>query len=306
MRVLFVFLDGVGLGGGQPDINPFAAAQMPVLERLLGGHKLLAAAAPTITDKASLLALDATLGIAGPPQSATGQAVLLTGVNVPAKIGGHYGPKPNEAVASIIRAGTLFSRLVRAGKSAALLNAYPPRYFEAVDSGRRLLSSIPLAVSSAGVKLLGDKDFLAGRALSADFTGAAWVEMLGYPYAPVREPWAAGRLMAQLSAAYDFAFFEYWATDYAGHKQDMPWALAQLRVLDAVVGGLVESMDGEQFVLFTSDHGNMEDLSTRRHTLAPVPALLIGPPDARRDFAQGLEDLTQIAPAIFRLLTSGP
>ena len=45
----------------------------------------------------SLLALDAGLGVEGLPQSATGQAVLLTGVNIPAELGYHYGPKPNPA-----------------------------------------------------------------------------------------------------------------------------------------------------------------------------------------------------------------
>ena len=40
----------------------------------------------------------------GAPQSATGQATLLTGRNVPAEIGYHYGPKPNPAVSAINKA----------------------------------------------------------------------------------------------------------------------------------------------------------------------------------------------------------
>src|SRR5512141_1686209 len=107
---------------------------MPTLERELGGHRLLRGVAPYVGKRASLCALDASLGVPGFPQSATGQAVLLTGENVPAHIGEHYGPKPNPPVAAVIQNGTIFSRFVAAGKSAAQLNAYPPRYFHGVDS----------------------------------------------------------------------------------------------------------------------------------------------------------------------------
>ncbi len=301
MHLLFIFLDGVGLGANDPEINPFARVPMPTLEHLLGGHRLLAGVAPFVGDRLSLYALDAGLGVDGLPQSATGQAVLLTGTNVPAEIGEHYGPKPNPAVAEHIRNGTLFSRFVAAGKSAALLNAYPPRYFDGVDSGKRLYSSIPLSVTSAGLSLFTQDDLFAGRALSADFTGEGWAGMLGFPDAPVLTPEDAGRRLASLAGSYDFAFFEYWASDYAGHKQDMPWAVRQLNMLDEVLRGLIESWDDSNgLILITSDHGNMEDLSTRRHTDARVPGLLIGSRDARLAFASDLHDLAGVAPAVWR------
>ncbi len=304
MRVLFIFLDGVGLGADNLQTNPFARVDMPNLEALLDGRKLLAGVAPLVAERASLYALDASLGIAGLPQSATGQAVLLTGINVPAKIGEHYGPKPNPSVARYLRNGSLFSRLTQAGKSAALLNAYPPRYFHGVDSGKRLYSAIPLAVTSAGIPLSTKDDLFAGRALSADFTGEGWTEMLGFPDAPVLTPQAAGRKLANLSQAYDFSLFEYWASDYAGHKQDMPWAIRQLNVLDEVLHGLLEAWDdADGLILITSDHGNLEDLSTRRHTDARVPGLLIGSTEARASFSASLNDLTGIAPAIWRCVT---
>ncbi len=301
MRFLFIFLDGVGLGRDDPEINPFARVDMPTLQTLLGGHRLLAGVAPFVGARASLYALDAGLGVEGLPQSATGQAVLLTGVNVPQQIGEHYGPKPNPPVAEHIQNGTLFSRFRASGRSAALLNAYPPRYFQGVDSGKRLYSSIPLAVTSAGIPLFTKEDLFAGRALSADFTGEAWARMLGFPNAPVLSPQQAGRKLASLAAAYDFSFFEYWASDYAGHKQDMPWAVRQLALLDGVLRGLVDAWnDADGLILITSDHGNMEDLSTRRHTDARVPGLLIGSPSARSSFAAELHDLAGIAPAIWR------
>jgi 2,3-bisphosphoglycerate-independent phosphoglycerate mutase len=301
MRVLFIFLDGVGLGVDNPQVNPFARVAMPRLRALLGGRKLLAGAAPFVGGRATLLALDASLDVQGLPQSATGQAVLLTGLNVPALIGEHYGPKPNPAVVQHIRQGSVFSELKAKGKSVAFLNAYPPRYFHALESGRRLFSSIPLAATSAGVPLLTKDDLFAGRALSADFTGKAWARMLGFPDAPVLKPGAAGRRLARLASQYEFSLFEYWATDYAGHRQDMRWALEQLEVFDGVLGGLVDSWDVEQgLILITSDHGNMEDLSTRRHTASAVPLVLIGSSNARDRFSSGLTDLTGVAPAIVR------
>ena len=48
MRVLFIFLDGVGLGVDDPNINPFARLEMPFLQSLLGGQKLLAKSAPYV------------------------------------------------------------------------------------------------------------------------------------------------------------------------------------------------------------------------------------------------------------------
>jgi 2,3-bisphosphoglycerate-independent phosphoglycerate mutase len=304
MRVLFIFLDGIGLGPNDFDTNPFARVSMRNLEGLLGGRRLLASSAPFVGERATLLPLDATLGVGGLPQSATGQAALLTGLNVPQLIGEHYGPKPNPAVAKYLLNGNIFSHLRAQGRKVALLNAYPPRYFHGVESGKRLYSSIPLAVTSAGLDLFTKDDLFAGRALSADFTGAGWASMLGFPEAPVLTPDAAGRKLAELAVQYDFSLFEYWSTDYAGHKQDMPWAERQLVTLDAVLGGLVETWNDERLILITSDHGNMEDLSTRRHTGAKVPAILIGPPAVRAAFTSGLKDLTGIAPGIRGVLAT--
>jgi len=154
MKILFLFLDGVGLGANDPDINPFARAVLPNLKSLLQGKTLQYEAAPFVGERATLLALDACLGVEGLPQSATGQATLLTGTNVPAMLGYHYGPKPNLLIAQFLKNGSLFSKLGKNGKQAILINAYPPSYFDAIKSGRRIYSAIPLAVTSAGLSLM--------------------------------------------------------------------------------------------------------------------------------------------------------
>jgi hypothetical protein len=303
MHFLFLFLDGVGLGADDPRQNPLAAAEMPVLESLLGGKKLLRSSAPFVGPQATLLALDAVLGVDGVPQSATGQAVLVTGRNVPAEIGGHFGPKPNSAIRQILHADNIFKTLTDRGRSAGLLNAYPPGYFEGIESGRRMYSSIPMAVTSGGIALKTEADIYRSSGMSADFTGHSWHEHLGYEDTPVHDPQEAGRLMARIAGEMDFAFFEYWISDYVGHYQDMERALSLLESFDQVLAGLLETWDPQNgLILLTSDHGNMEDLSTRRHTTNTVPGLVIGAPELRRGFTTGLRDLVGVTPAILRFL----
>jgi 2,3-bisphosphoglycerate-independent phosphoglycerate mutase len=302
-RVLLLFLDGVGLGPNDPLSNPLAAAHLPTIERLLDGRPLVADAAPFEGDRATLISLDACLGVPGDPQSASGQAALLTGRNIPRLIGGHYGPKPNKAIAAALKDGNLFTEIVRRGGTAQLLNAYPPRYFEAITTRRRLYSSIPLAAALAGLPLMTADDLQAGRALSADFTGIGWAAQPDFPPAPVYSPEQAGGRLASLSLLADLTWFDYWPSDHAGHRASLEQAVALLETFDRVLGGLVEAWDGRpDLVALTSDHGNLEDLAHRGHTLARVPGLLIGPRDLRRAFARGLNDLTGFRAAILRAL----
>jgi len=301
MKILFFFIDGIGLGKNDPEINPFARIDMPVLQNLLGGRKVVSGSAPQHTMKGSLLSIDAGLGVKGVPQSATGQAALLTGKNVPEAVGYHFGPWPNQIVVDTLQNGNLFKQFNEAGFKAALLNAYPPSYFEAVNSGRRLYSAIPQSVISAGLSLMTLEDLKTGRALSADFTAQGWRDRLNLGDTPLLTPYLAGARMAELADAYDFSFFEYWLSDYAGHHQDMEQACDLLITIDQVLDGLVTNWDNSAgIILITSDHGNMEDLSTRRHTTNHVPALLIGAPHLRRDFINDLHDLTDIAPTILK------
>ena len=55
-------------------------------------------------------------------------------------------------------------------------------------------------------------------------------------------------------------------------------------------------------VILTSDHGNIEDLSTRNHTLNAVPTIAWGP--ARERVAQQVHSLADITPAILDVLES--
>jgi len=317
MNLLFLFLDGVGLGEDNPETNPFARAAMPNLRALLDGGSLVAngynarlnsGSYLNLTSHASLLPLDACLGVDGIPQSATGQATLLTGRNIPGLLGYHDGPKPNPAIIEHLNAGTLFSDLQSNSRTVTLLNAYPPRYFESIESGYRLPGVFALAAKEAGIQLKTMHDLYQGDALSADLTGQGWRDHLGFSDTPTLSPYQAGKRLCDLTRDSDLAIFEYWLTDVAGHHQDMQSACNLLETFDSVLGGLLNSWDDDHgLILLTSDHGNLEDLSTRHHTRNDVPLLIVGAPQLREIFinqvinrkgSRAKPDLTDVTPAI--------
>jgi hypothetical protein len=293
----------VGLGQPDPNHNPFLTAEIPNLMWLLNGQRPLADTPRTESERAVFIPTDAALGVPGAPQSATGQATILTGLNVPQLTGGHWGPKPHPGIAEIIQRESLFIKLRARGLDAALLNAYPKRYFDNISSGRRNYSAIPLAVVAGGYPLLTAEDLHAGQAFSADFTGEGWRRDLD-PAAPVYTPREAGHRLAEVARRRRFSFFDHWPSDYAGHRSDLAEARRLLENFDAVLGGLLEAWDDEAgLIVITSDHGNLEDLSHTHHTLNRVPTLVIG--QAQRALAEGLTDLTHFAPAILRVLEAG-
>jgi 2,3-bisphosphoglycerate-independent phosphoglycerate mutase len=287
------FLDGVGLGGADPDVNPFVSANLPHLTSLLGENWYLTRE-PIITERASLVPTDANLDMPKKPQSATGQATILTGRNVPQLVGEHYGPKPNPAVQAVIAQGTLFQEVVEAGGQAALITPYPQGYFDAVARGKRLLSAVPLAATEAGLSLMTADDLRNGRAVSPGFTGQGWREHLGYTDIPLFTLDEAGRQIAQIARRYQFSFFEHWPSDRAGHRGTLAEAVAHLEVIDAVLGGLLATWEDEHgLLILTSDHGNIEEKDQRQHTRNPVPTLLVGAGHAT--LAAQIHDLCDIA-----------
>ncbi len=278
MRVLFLFLDGVGLGEPDAYVNPWCAASLPTLRSLLGGRIPSLEHPYVVTSDAVLYPTDATGGVTGLPQSATGQASLLTGVNVPALVGEHYGPRPDRRIRPLLERDTFLLSALKAGKRVAFANAYPPRFFQQVDSGRRLPGALPYAARSAGIRLRTAADLAAGRAFSVDYTNQVWREQLGFPHMPVWTPREAGRRFAMWAQAYDLVVVDQWATDMAGHRRDWEMAVTLLERFDAFLNGIVETIDlASTVVLVTSDHGNLEDMRTRRHTRNPVFTLIIGP-----------------------------
>jgi hypothetical protein len=298
-RVVFVFLDGVGLGPATAD-NPFAGLSLPHFERLAGGQRWTADAAPLAEAGHLFRPIDATLGVEGLPQSGTGQATLFTGVNCAVTAGRHFGPYPHSTSKPVIAARNLFVRLRDAGRTGAFANAYPDRFFRFAE-GRNRWTVTTLCCIEAGVPLRREADLRAGDALTADLTAAAWPEHLGIDV-PVISEEDAGRRLARLSRAADLTLFEYYLTDKAGHSQSAGRAAITLRAVDVFLGGLLGALDPRRDLLVvTSDHGNLEDLGTKTHTRYPVPLVALGPGAAA--FAD-VRDLMGVTPALVALSTT--
>lgn len=298
--VVILFLDGLGLGEDH-STNPLAQVPMPFLQHVLRGRRLVRREAGYHGPEATLLALDPGLDVPGTPQSATGQATLLRGEPVMRLLGYHYGPKPNPDVAAFLQTGTLFHRLQEGNHGVDYVNAFPPRYFRSLASGRRLPGAIAMAARFAGLPLHTREDLLAGRALAADFTQRIWRTHLNDPEVPEISPEEAGKRLARLARERGVVFLEHWFTDWAGHRRDAAWAEALLRDLDRLLAGLLSHLPQESLVLVVSDHGNLEDLGTRHHTRNPVPLLLLGPEHLRRGFT-GVTALHEVTPTLLAVL----
>jgi hypothetical protein len=293
--VLVLFLDGVGLGEADPAINPFARALTPTLHALLGSP-LVAQGAVDRTG-ALMVPADATLGVPGLPQSATGQTALLTGLNAPEIAGRHVTAFPTAALRALLVEQSLFARLRARGRTVALANAYSREYFDAVATRRLRMASVTFAAQAAGVRLRSIDDVREGRAVFHDLTNGR-LRQLGYDL-PELTPRESGRRLGRIAGTADLTFFEFFLTDLAAHGRIPLSTDAVVVMVDDLLAGVLETVDRAVTVLVTSDHGNLEDGRTPAHTMNPVPAMAIGP---GRDAFRSTRSLTDIAPAILSML----
>ncbi len=301
MHILLLFLDGVGLGDDIPAVNPFAAAHLPVLTALANGRRWLRETGVQHSERAIFVPTDPRLGLPGKPQSATGQAAILTGLNVPQLIGEHYGPKPNAAIRDLLTRHSFFKQVRDRGLPAALLDAYPPRLHHDIARGKTLRSSIQQAAYAGGQELFGMDELLAGRALTPEWTGQSWHTYLKLTDTPLYTPQQAGRRLVEMSREYAFAMHSHWMTDHVGHRGPLERGIELLELFDGVMAGILETWDDDEgLVIVTSDHGNLEDVSSRAHTENDVPTLIIG--SAKAVFADGLRSLSDLVPRMAALL----
>ncbi len=299
MHILTLFLDGIGLGPNDPATNPFAVMNAPTLEKLAGGQRWLETTPYTETDRAIFIPTDASLGIAGRPQSATGQAAIVTGKNVSALIGEHYGPRPTPEIRAIMDEGNIFKSLIAHEKQAAMINPFPPQFHAAIERGKRLPSSIQYSVLSAGLNLFTVDDYYARQAISPDWTGEGWTSFLGYPDAPTYSAHEAGQFLAELAMQRDFSFFSTWITDEIGHRGPFDRAVMFMERFDQVMAGLLDVWDDSAgLIVIISDHGNLEVQGSRKHTENKIPVVVIG--DQKHIFAEGFSDLTHFTPGVLR------
>jgi hypothetical protein len=293
VSVLLFFIDGLGIGTRGPH-NPFDGLDDAEPLAIFQGE------IPAIPFAGLLAPTDACLGVEGRPQSASGQTTILTGINAPATVGYHKQGFPNQALLDIIREHSIFLQLKRSGvNEITFANTYTHRFFE---SRPRWISATTAAVEGAGLPFNKVSDLRAGRAVYQDFTNAMLIEQ--GEQVDLRSPEEAGEVLASIVAANKFTLYEYFITDKIGHAQDHEAARRVLPALALFIRSLLAKLDlAKTTVVLTSDHGNIEDLSVRNHTLNLVPTIVWG--RHRERLAARIKSLTDITPGIVDVLTKG-
>ncbi len=278
MKIVFLFVDGVGMSEPASD-NPINPEVCPTLWRLFSGH-----AKP----------IDACLGVDGPPQSATGQASMFTGVNCAKAMGRHCEGFPGQRLRKIVEDGNLFLSLRDRGLRVRFADAY------LVDSAdelvqRRFKSVTTVMALTTPEVICTAADLMADNALMQDLTRETIQDR--YPDIRVIPPQRAAEHLFRLACGYDLTLFEFFQTDVAGHSMDYARACAVLRVYDNFLAALVRSVEAAGITLvMTSDHGNIESIGERGHTMNPVPFVAFGP--GERELRERVSSLADVTPAI--------
>ena len=256
--------------------NPLNQEVCPSLSRLIERH-----AKP----------IDACLDVPGLPQSATGQATMFTGVNCAAAVGKHCEGFPGPDLRKIVESDNLFLQLKRRGKRIRFADAY------LVDSVEELSKSRFKSVTTVMALTVPEtvatvEDLMGDRALMQDLTRETIQDR--YPDVPVISPQRAAEHLFNIACENDFTLFEFFQTDVSGHSMDYGRACAVLRVYDRFLASLIRYTNAAGITLvMTADHGNIEAMDERGHTLNPVPFIVYGPGEEKiRERVSSLKDVT--------------
>ena len=169
MRIVFLFIDGVGLRAPAPD-NPVNPEVCPTLCRLIAQHSV---------------PVDACLSTPGLPQSATGQATMFTGVNAPVFMGRHCEGFPGPSLRKKIEENNLFLQLKARGKRVRFADAY---LIESADelAARRFKSVTTVMALTAPDVVSTTDDLIDDAAVMQDLTRETIQDR--YPEIPVITP----------------------------------------------------------------------------------------------------------------------
>ncbi len=286
MKLIFIFIDGIGVGNKNVETNPIYAAPTQVLTKLI--------------DEARYTA-DAGMGVPGLPQSATGQTAIFTGINAPAVLNRHLSGQPTITLKKLINRVNMFGELKKMGLSVTSANVYRDEYLNNMldEKDRRNRPSVTSVMGmAANTGFRSVRDFQNNNGVYHDITGAILKES-GYEI-EIKTPECAAENLYKLSRNFDFTLYEHFITDIAGHKYEMDKAIGVVVNLDRFLHRLLELMDFEEDVLFiTSDHGNLEDISVRTHTMSRVPVWVKGKKAENIDIE--IDSLVDIMPFVLEI-----
>lgn len=277
MRLLFLFIDGLGLGARDETRNPLARFPSRFFS-------LFAEETPALPHDGIMIPTLADMGVPGLPQSATGQTALFTGRNAAQAVGHHVPGMPTPTLRKLLDEASFFKHVREQGKRGVFANALSEEYFK--NRGERISASTR-ALVAGGFPWLTMDDLRAGRAVSHDLTNE-FLGQMGFAV-PQRTPMESARILAQIARDADFTLFEFILTDTVGHSRDMAQAQEIISRLDTLLAVVLSSLDLKQTtVILSSDHGNFEDLSVKTHTKNKVPTCVWG---EGRSFFAGLQEL---------------
>jgi hypothetical protein len=297
-KVLFVFLDGVGIGTGDPVTNPFMSARIPVLTSLMGG-RVPTLEGPVVQGPAgNAFPLSATLDVDGTPQSGTGQAALLTGADTAEIYGRHFGPWTPVRLRPLVEETSVLKRARDRGLDVAFANAYP-KWWPGPRGGKRIAGP-PLAARGAGLLTRHENALGSGEAVSSEIVNDGWRNHLGHDWLPDVTAPEAGANLAGIANRHDLTHYAHYATDTAGHRGKMNGGVEALERVDRFLAGVTEALDDDVLLLVASDHGNLENV-TGGHTTNPVLGVASGP---MAEQATTLRDIRDVCPFILNVLDS--
>ncbi len=302
MKVIFLFVDGLGVGPAVAE-NPFMRLRLPFIEERLGG-RFCQEIIPFHRQDEAFFLVDARLGVDGLPQSATGQTTIFTGQNAAACMGRHVSGFPLARLRRLLEAGNLYTWLQEWGKRCSFANAFTPEFFQLRTTRRGWVSCSTRAAWAADLPLRTLEDLTANRAVFHDLTRFWYHQRQTGIQVPIITPQEAAQHLIALAESYDFVFHEFFLTDVAGHARDPEMLAFFMRQYDQFLQALDEARPKDVTLFLTSDHGNCEDMSVKSHTLNPVPAWIIGPGAAR--VQRQIQNLTDVAPCVLSMYQERP
>jgi hypothetical protein len=276
--MIFIMVDGFGIPPEGFDCEIYRKYASPEFRSLLNEHSI---------------PIDACLETSGLPQSATGQTSLFCGFNAASLVGAHVQGFPSAALRQTVRERNLFGSLRARGRHVAFANAYVNHTPDQLrELGMRSVTTV-MTIAELGFVRTRD-DLLAGNAVYHDVTRITLQPDTkfqkernarpdrtdgDFPRCPPVSPETAASHLVRIGSEHDLTLFEYFLTDFAGHRRSDELYAESLGTLGRFILALTEERNQhpEMTLILTSDHGNIEAPDTRSHTRNPVPFLFLGP-----------------------------
>lgn len=296
-NTLMIFIDGVGIGKDDYQNNPFFKFGFKTFTKHFGTIPSLKN--PLLfADKKFLKPVDANLGVAGLPQSGTGQVSIFCGINAAKHLGFHFGPFPHSQTIEFIKEQNIFLEFIKRKKKIFFANAYPKIFFDYIKQGKSRLSVTTKSCVLNGMRLNNSTDVRRAKALTAEITNERWNKKLNYKLRIITPEGAAQRLL-RLSSNYHFTLYEFFLTDHLGHGRIADELENVHNNLDRFLTKIFDSMNYKTTTLvICSDHGNYEDLSVKGHT--NNPAIFIAAGRNADKIINEVNDLSQIKSSILK------